>query len=250
MDTRRAHMLRIAQLTVGLLFLAAPALLGAGQFVGDSQPKLGGPSMVRELRKGGYIIYFRHGLTAETGEKDVADTDLDDCPRQRNLSDAGRTQTKRIGEALQQLQIPVGQVYSSPYCRCLETAKNIFGRAEKSRALHFAIHLRSADRVSVTKQLLELLGTPPQPGTNTAMVAHTANLQDATGIWPKPEGVAHVFKPGANGEFTYVGVMQPEAWLEEAAKVQGRPGWLSTLRNWVGGSREPATSDVKAKGDQ
>ena len=250
MDTRRSRMLKIAQLTVGLLFLGAPALLDAGQLVGDTQPKLSGPSLVKELRKGGYIIYFRHGLTAESGEKDVADADLDDCQRQRPLSDAGRTQTKGIGEALRQLQIPIGQVYSSPYCRCLETAKNIFGKADKSRALHFAIHLRSADRATVTQQLLELLGAPPQPGTNTAMVSHTANLQEAAGIWPKPEGVAHVFKPGANGEFTYVGVMQPDAWLEEAAKVQGRPGWLSTLKNWVGGSRQPATSDVNAKGGQ
>jgi hypothetical protein len=35
----------------------------------------------------------------------------------------------------------VGDVYSSPYCRCVDSAHNIFGKAQKSPALHFAIHL-------------------------------------------------------------------------------------------------------------
>lgn len=214
---------------VGLLSLGVPGLGVAGQLEGDTQPKLSGTALVKELKKGGYIIYFRHGLTSETGEKDVADADLDDCARQRNLSDVGQRQTKSIGQAFRQLEIPIGQVYSSPYCRCVDTAKNLFGKAEKTRALHFAIHLRNAERATVTTQLLDLLGTPPAAGTNTAMVSHTANLQEAVGLWPKPEGVAHVFKPAKNGQFTYVGTMQPDAWIEEAKRAGGRQGWFTSI---------------------
>src|SRR2546427_2826852 len=177
-----------------------------------------------------YTTLFR---SSDFGEKDVADADLDKCQLQRNLSDEGRAQTKRIGEAFRQLRIPIGQVYFSPYCRCVETARNIFGKAEKAKALHFAIHLRSADRVTVTSQLLTLLATPPPPGTNTAMVSHTANLQEAVGIWPKPEGVAHVFKPTGNGQFVYVGMMAPEAWQAEARRLG--QGWMTTLKDWFGG---------------
>ena len=127
-----------------------------------------------------------------------------------------------------------GEVYSSPYCRCVDTAKNIFGKATKSRALHFAIHLRTADRSTVTTQLLDLLSTVPPQGMNVGMVSHTANLQEAVGIWPKPEGVAHVFKPKGDGTFSYVGFMQPETWMAEAKRSgdggQASGGWFDWMK--------------------
>jgi phosphohistidine phosphatase SixA len=226
----------IAQCASILFLLGAPGWLFAGQLSGDTAPKLSGPALVKELQKRGYIIYFRHGLTSNFGEKDVSDGDLADCSVQRNLSDAGQAQTKEIGLAFTSLKIPVGEVYSSPYCRSVDTARNIFGKATKSKALHFAIHLRHADRARITQELLDLLGSVPPRGTNVAMVSHTANLQEAVGIWPKPEGVAHVFKPLGDGNFTYVGVMQPEAWIE-AVKSAPQGGWLPSLTEWLRPSR-------------
>jgi phosphohistidine phosphatase SixA len=217
-----------------LLLLGAPGVISAGQLTGDTSPKLSGTALIKELQKGGYVIYFRHGITAEHGEKDVSDADLDDCARQRNLSDAGQAQTKAIGTAFKALRIPTGEVYSSPYCRSVDTARNIFGKTTKSRALHFAIHLRTADRAGITTELLDLLAKVPPAGTNTGLVSHTANLQEAVGLWPKPEGVAHIFKPRGDGTFSYVGVMQPEAWTVEAKRSpdggQASPGWLDRLR--------------------
>lgn len=222
----------VVHCTVLFLLLSAPGVLTAGQLTGDTSAKLSGAALIKELQKGGYVIYFRHGNTAETGEKDVSDADLDNCARQRNLSDAGQSQTKEIGEAFKALHIPTGEVYTSPYCRCIDTARNIFGKGVKSKALHFAIQLRSTERAAITAQLLDLLATVPPAGTNTALVAHTANLQEATGIWPKPEGVAHVFKPRGDGTFSYVGVMQPEAWMAEAKRSPdaAQAGWLGKVR--------------------
>jgi phosphohistidine phosphatase SixA len=232
-------MWKLMQCATSLLFLlSTPGLLLAAQLVGDTTPKLSGQVLINALKKCGYVIFFRHGLTSDIGEKDVEDKDLDNCAVQRNLSKEGQDQTRAIGVAFRKLQIPVGEVYTSPYCRCLDTAKNIFGKGQKSKALHFAIHLDSAERATVTTQLLDLLGTVPQAGTNTALVSHTANLQEAVGIWPKPEGVAHVFKPEGEGQFSYVGVMLPEAWLQEAtratatAQEPGEQGWLHTVKRW------------------
>jgi phosphohistidine phosphatase SixA len=217
-----------------LLLLGAPGIASAGQLTGDTSPKLSGAALIKELQKGGYVIYVRHGITNELGEKDVSGADLDDCARQRPLSDAGQAQTKEIGAAFKALRISTGEVYSSPYCRCIDTARNIFGKVTKSNALHFAIHLRTVDRGSITAQLLDLLATVPPQGTNTALVSHTANLQEAVGLWPKPEGVAHIFKPRGDGTFSYVGVMQPEAWMVEAKRSPdgglASPGWLDRLR--------------------
>ena len=56
-----------------------------------------------------------------------------------------------------------------------------------------------------------MLRTPPPNGTNTVIVSHTANLKEAVGIWPKPEGVIHVFKPRQD-QSIYVGKITPNAW--------------------------------------
>jgi len=211
-----------------LLLMGAPGVVAAGQLSGDTSPKLSGTALIKELQQGGHVIFFRHGPTSEQGEKDVAGADLADCSKQRPLSSAGHAQTKEIGAALKGLQIPTGEVYSSPYCRCLDTARNIFGKATNTDFLHFAVQLRSAERSSITAKLLDLLAQVPAAGTNNALVSHTANLQEAVGIWPKPEGVAHVFKPKGDGTFTYVGMLQPETWAAEAKKAGGS-SWYGRL---------------------
>lgn len=60
--------------------------------------------------------------------------------------------------------------------------------------------------------LQKMLATmPSEPDTNTVLAGHTGNLLEATEIWPKPEGVAIVFKPHADGKFTYVATTPPVA---------------------------------------
>jgi len=185
----------------------------AAELIGDIQPKLSGDALIHALQKGGYIIYFRHGATGKRGEKNVMPDKISDCSIQRNLSDAGVEQTKAIGKAIKKLAIPINEVYSSPYCRCMDTAMNIFGKATKSDHLYFAIHVKKSERKPITEKLLKMLATPPPAGVNTAIVSHTANLREAVNIWPKPEGVAHIFKPEKNQQFSYIGVIQPDEWL-------------------------------------
>ena len=48
------------------------------------------------LRKGGVVVVFRHALAP--GTFDPPGMRLGDCSTQRNLSDAGRAQARRIGE--------------------------------------------------------------------------------------------------------------------------------------------------------
>jgi broad specificity phosphatase PhoE len=82
-------------------------------------------SMVRE---GGHVLFVRHALTTP-GIGDPEGFRLDDCATQRNLSDEGRAQAMRLGEALRSRKVPIGEVLSSPWCRCIETAQLAFGRA-------------------------------------------------------------------------------------------------------------------------
>jgi len=77
--------------------LGAPDVLFAGQLIGETVPRLQGQELINALKQGGYVIYFRHGITGKTGEKEVADQALDNCATQRNLSAEGQAQTKAIG---------------------------------------------------------------------------------------------------------------------------------------------------------
>ena len=56
-------------------------------------------------------------------------TGYEDCPKQRNLTDAGRSEARAIGAAIKRLGVPVGSVMASPFCRTMETAQLIFDRA-------------------------------------------------------------------------------------------------------------------------
>lgn len=103
-------------------------------------------SVWRALQQGGHVLYIRHAQTTP-GFGDPPGFELADCATQRNLSDEGRVQARRMGEALRSRKAPIGEVLSSPWCRCVETAKLAFGRAKIWDALS-NLHARqqNADR--------------------------------------------------------------------------------------------------------
>ena len=164
-----------------------------------------------ELRVGGLILYFRHGQTEQTAKADNA-ADLAKCETQRNLSVEGRAQAKEIGKAFRALGIPVGTVTSSPFCRCKDTAQLAFGRFTVSNDLYFAIETDASDTRRFAESLRRMLSTPPATATNAVIVSHTANLREATGLWPKQEGVAFVFRPLPAGRFEAIAMVLPADW--------------------------------------
>src|SRR5580700_3279376 len=77
--------------------------------------------IAQALRAGGLVIVVRHGATFP----DQADTDplnFENIAAQRNLNDKGKALAKAFGDALRQVGMPVGKVYTSKYNRAYETA--------------------------------------------------------------------------------------------------------------------------------
>jgi phosphohistidine phosphatase SixA len=72
------------------------------------------------LRASDHFALIRHALAP--GTFDPPAFRLDDCATQRNLSADGRTQAVRIGELFRANGIETARLYSSQWCRCLETA--------------------------------------------------------------------------------------------------------------------------------
>jgi hypothetical protein len=103
-----------------------------------SQPAAAGRGRSEEawaaLANGGHVVLIRHGNAPGTG--DPAGVKIDDCKTQRNLDDAGREQSRVLGKAFAIAVCAVTRVLSSPWCRCLETARLMaVGSVESSMAL-------------------------------------------------------------------------------------------------------------------
>ena len=178
------------------------------------KPKLAGEELVTALKGGGFVLLMRHAATDPVAI-DPGEFNLRDCATQRNLSEAGRETARRLGKAFARLAIPIGQVLSSPYCRCLDTGKLAFGRVTESKLLSVWDTLSVEERSARGGDVRELLATAPPPGANTVLITHTGTLLYSFGLKTRPEGIAHVFRP-RDGRAEYVGMLTPSDWLELA----------------------------------
>ena len=76
----------LAQTTAAAAGASAPIRSSAP----DARHRLQGAALVRALRDGGLIIYFRHTAT-DFSKNDQQMRGFDDCANQRPLNDQGRT---------------------------------------------------------------------------------------------------------------------------------------------------------------
>jgi len=74
------------------------------------------------LKKPHYIVLLRHS-NAPGNVSESNDMNFKDCSIQRNLDQDGRAQAARIGDAFRKHGIRSVRLYSSQYCRAMDTAK-------------------------------------------------------------------------------------------------------------------------------
>jgi len=152
-------------LATGLLLSLSPRLVLADDDTG------------RLLREGGVVIAFRHALAP--GTFDPPNFTLGDCRTQRNLSDEGRAQAKRIGQWFQARGLVPAAVRSSPWCRCVDTATLAFGRADPWPALGSPRGSPERTNADHLQQLRAALATASsQRGRFEAWVTHMFVLSD------------------------------------------------------------------------
>ena len=198
-------------LVAALASVAAPASAQTPAHRADSTQApatLAGARLATALRNGGYILYFRHTAT-DFGQNDERMTGYEDCATQRNLTDAGRADATAIGAAIRALGIPIGAVLASPYCRTMETAQLMFGRATASTAVRGGPAQASAERYA---ELTKLLSTKPAPGANLVISGHGNPYRAVVGGAYLQEGEAAIVEPlGADG-FRVVARIRKDEW--------------------------------------
>jgi phosphohistidine phosphatase SixA len=167
--------------------------------------------MVEALRRGGLVLFVRHGITSLDGA-DHADVQLTDCKTQRVLSSAGRALATETGSALRELRLPIEYVLTSAYCRCRETADLMFGTG--LRVADLSVDERRDDAAGM--QLLSVMARMPTSKANVVIVGHLPSALQAYGVMPD-EGEMLVIDPtqGQNGH-ALIGHITATQWIDIA----------------------------------
>ena len=150
----------------------------------------------------GQVLMIRHALAPGTG--DPASFQLRDCSTQRNLDERGRAQSVAIGQWLRDKGLTDVAVYSSQWCRCLETAE-LMGLApvQELPALN-SFYQRPQDRAPNMTALNQFLAELPRSGRLVVMVTHFVTISEISGRGTSSgEGMLLALEP--DGQYSVVG---------------------------------------------
>lgn len=220
--TQRISCVRLLALCVGLVPMFALAQQTSFPPVPKPAPgrsalptkALPDAELLAELRKGGYVIYFRHTSTDFSRDDSRSRSD-EDCENQRPLTDNGREEARRICAAMRELGIPIGRVIASPRCRTVETAMLAFDRVEKTAAARGGPP--RPDNPDRYEELRKILATPVKPGANLVIASHGNPFYAVAGAPYLAEGEAAVVRP-LGSDFEIIARIRADGWSALAGK--------------------------------
>jgi phosphohistidine phosphatase SixA len=138
-------------------------------------------TLVNDLQDGQHVLLMRHADAPGYG--DPVGYIIAECATQRNLGDYGKKQAQAIGVWLTNQGIQKADVFSSPWCRCLDTAtllKKGPVKIEPSLGSFF-------DEMSLEKKQTKALGAfiknelAKQSRAPLILVTHHVNIEAFTG---------------------------------------------------------------------
>ncbi len=136
-----------------------------------------------ELAKPGRVLMLRHANAPGIG--DPPGFKLGDCSTQRVLDATGRAQAARLGGQIAQAGISKATVYSSQWCRCLETARLLkLGETIELAPLN-SFFGRSSSREGQLAEVRWFLHALPKDGPLVVLVTHQVMITSFTN-----EGIA------------------------------------------------------------
>jgi len=144
-------------------------------------PLLANANLATDLSDGQHVLLMRHADAPGYG--DPKGYQLDQCSTQRNLGDYGKKQSALIGEWLKNQGVKSANIISSPWCRCIDTAKLLnLGPVKISPALGSFFDDMSLEKQQ-TKELEKLIQVQLKENSKTPLilVTHHVNIQAYTG---------------------------------------------------------------------
>jgi len=191
---------------IRLKFLTAIAMTVALSFFFAKAAIADEADIWEALKTGGHVALLRHAITPGTGDPD--NFVIRDCRTQRNLSDEGRAQAKRIGDRFRANGIPSAQILSSQWCRCLQTARLLtLGPVTELPALN-SFFENFEQREPQTRALKAWLKDQDLRRPHV-LVTHQVNITALTGVYPS-SGELVIVRRSVKGGLTVVGTIETE----------------------------------------
>ncbi len=181
------------------LILCTILIVASSNAVADKQADL-----IKAMQSPGHILMMRHENAPGYGDPD--NIKIDDCSTQRNLDDVGRENSRKFGDWLRSNNIQADSVYSSQWCRCLETARLLqMGEVQELTALNSFFQMPET-RAPNLNALRKFISNLPTDNKLTIMVTHYVTVQAITGQG-LASGDAVLVKLDGKGGYETVGIV-------------------------------------------
>ena len=155
-------------------------------------------SGLKALGSGNHFAIMRHAIAPGFG--DPSNFELRNCTTQRNLSQEGFDQAARIGKRFKENGISEARVYTSQWCRCIDTASTLdLGVPEELPSMNSFFETREREAMqmeSLKDWLIKQDLTKP-----VVLVTHQVNMSALTGAYPA-SGEIFIIERTASGDFS------------------------------------------------
>jgi phosphohistidine phosphatase SixA len=163
--------------------LAPKLLLGLLAWLAGAHTACASEETWAALKQPGHVILMRHanapGISIEP-----EGIDLKNCAIQRNLDEAGRDQSRKIGADFRRRGFKQARVMSSLYCRSLETARLLgLGPVESQAVLNYINFTAQARVDAAVKDTMALMKKIPSRQL-AILVTHISNVKAITDVTP------------------------------------------------------------------
>ncbi len=163
-------------------------------------------AMIAAMQSTGHILMIRHAIAPGFGDPD--NIQIGDCSTQRNLDESGRKQSKQIGAWLKSHNITPSAIYSSQWCRCLDTARLLdLGDVKELPALNSFFQM-TENRESNLKNLNEFMSKLDTENKLIIMVTHSVTISAISGE-TVASGNGVLLKLNNTKPFEFLSVVKP-----------------------------------------
>jgi 8-oxo-(d)GTP phosphatase len=133
-----------------------------------------------ELKKPGRMVLLRHAYAPGDTDKDL--DNLKNCKTQRNLDETGRGQAARTGDEFRRHGIKQARIYSSQYCRALETGRLLkLGSVTELALLNQLFYAQLSALSEATEKVRQAMKSLSGKGP-AILVSHVSNIQSLAGV--------------------------------------------------------------------
>ena len=182
--------------------------------VASAQVKPIDNEVLKGLRAGGYVVVLRH----TAADPDKADTDplnFRNVKAQQPLTEQGKQSARALGDTWRRLGISFGEVLTSRFNRCYQTAILAGFKAAKpvTELTEGSLVVSPNDQRRRAAFLRQLVVEPLAAGQNRLIVTHRANIAHAFGKewYEVKEGEASVFRV-ENGNYSLLARLLLDDW--------------------------------------